>query len=114
VKEIDLQFRARAHAWADRPPRRSAAAAARRARTASRVPSRSPARRLALAAVAVGLVALGVALLAPSGGGDDLAAARPATVAAPAPEPRLIVIELASGTRLYVALTPDAVKRRST
>jgi len=30
------------------------------------------------------------------------------------PEPRLIVIELASGTRLYVALTPETPKRRPT
>ena len=114
MKEIDLQFRARARAWADRPPRRSAAEAARRARTASRAPSHSPARRLALAALAVGLVALAVALVGPTDGRDELAAARPAAVAAPAPAPRLIVIELASGTRLYVALTPETPKRRPT
>ena len=110
MKELDPQFRARAREWADRSPRRSAAEAARRARTASRAPGHSPARRLALAALAVGLVAL----VGPTDGRDELAAARPAAVAAPAPAPRLIVIELASGTRLYVALTPETPKRRPT
>jgi hypothetical protein len=116
--DLEAEFRERVRAWAERPPRRTALDVASRARATAA--AHGAHRRLvsaplawAAAGLAVALVSLALSRAAePSG---DAAPQRihvvraPPTAAAPAAS-RLVVVELRSGSRLYVDL---AAGRRS-
>lgn len=111
MTRLDPAFRARAREWAARPPRRSAAEAAARARAAGRRSSTRWPRRLALAALAAGAAAAFV-VARPAVPPPDLPPSPRQARSEPAAS-RQLVVELASGTRLYVVLPSTAAARRS-
>jgi hypothetical protein len=111
MNALPPDLRERLRAWTDRPPRLDAAIAGARAR-AGASQRRPTARRLALA-VSLGAALVAVALLVTARGDRP---AQPPPIASRTPPPvesRLVVIELSSGTPLYVVLPPPAARRSS-
>jgi len=91
------RFQAELERWARRPPERSATVA--RGRVLARLGSRSGAHRWQMPAAALLLAALALGLSLTT---------RRAPVPPPArPDPRLIVFQLQSGTKVYFALPQE-------
>jgi hypothetical protein len=124
MTHLPADLRAGLRAWADRPPRRDATSAARLARAAAdggrdpgRGQGRAPLRIAAATLAASACFALGLTFAwrlgsdaagaAPPGALGD--AVRP-TAGAGAHNDRVVVIELSSGTPLYVVLPPAAAR----
>jgi hypothetical protein len=114
MSRLPPDLRAGLRVWADHPPRLDATTAARRARAAA-VHTRPGALRIAAGAItAAAFFALGLVFATRLDRAPPPVAAASALdpyggVALATPgEPRLVVIELSSGTPLYVVLPPAA------
>jgi hypothetical protein len=109
------ELRDRLRGWAERPPRRDAATAARLARNSRRrYPSATRARLAWVAATLAMLLGTGLGLVATRPPAPALAdPPTAATPTSPAVDNQIVVIELDSGTSLYVVLPPPVARRSS-
>ncbi len=112
---LPTDIRDRLRGWAERPPRRDAATAARLARNSRRRYASATRLPLAWAAAALAmLLGTGLGLVAtrqPAPAPAVPPAA--ASAASPVVDSHVVVIELGSGTPLYVVLPPPAARRSS-
>ncbi len=111
---LPAELRDRLRGWAERPPRRDAATAARLARTSRRRYPSATRLRLAWAAAALAmLLGTGLGLVATRQPAPAPTVPPAASTASSAVDSHVVVIELGSGTPLYVVLPPPAARRSS-